>query len=1075
MISATHTLRLCAPLLLVFTALAACSQPVETVSAVGVARAALEVSCTDNVDDDLDGLVDCIDPDCSGNAACATVFPCDGRALQFRSVNVGFNRSQLDVINTSQVGAWTLDSTFGLTLNQYNGCGYNLQDGFFYCGNANSKVIRKIARNGDSVTESVVGTVAAFLGAGTFAADFDLVGNLWARDENAGAVVQIPIANVAASARFAWAGLDAQDIAYSPDDGLLYGLNSSGTTLVRFNPRTRAALPSKPVTGVPLCEYGSQWFDGSGYLFASCNTTGAIFRIDAIGEAAPVGVLLAQSGAALIATGNDGATCPIAAGRFEICGNGLDDDGDGVTDEAGGIDNPGPPPNECISAVDTDGDGIIDALDLDDDNDGIPDVLERGDSDGDGIPDRKDLDSDGDGIPDSVEAGHATSNSGASVACTDNVGANGLCDVVETGADSAVLAYTLRDSDGDGVPDFRDRDSDGDGQTDAAEVADAGDVDGNGIYDCPGGVGRNGICDALETVADNGLIRYTLAGLAPERARDTDGDGRPDAYDLDSDDDGINDVLEAGGVDANNDGKQDGVDGDGDGLVATVDPGEGGSPLGRPDTDGDGRVDARDLDSDNDGKLDVVEGGVGNVDADGNGVVDGADTDGDGIRDGADGLVGFGDATSPPLPNTDGTGKPDYADVDSDDDGAFDLAGTPAAAFDLNNDGMIDDTTDLDNDGIPDVFDDADDRFGMLGAGPDSDGDGLPDAIELALGTDPNDADSDDDGVPDGSEVAPGVDTDGDGLINALDADSDNDGLFDGTELGYDCTSPGTNLLRNRCVPDADPLTRTSPILADTDGGGARDGAEDSNLNGRLDAGEQDPTVGHGADDAAMVDSDGDGLSDAEEATLGSLPNDADSDDDGVRDGDEPNPAEDTDGDGIKNISDTDSDNDGLLDGTEAGTLCDDPATDADVCVPDADPSTKTLVLVADTDKGGVKDGDEDTNHNGRVDAGERNPLDGSDDNTGTDGGASSSSGGSTSSSGGSSSSSGGASSSGGSSGRPGGSSGGASSSSGETVDGVGPGLTGGACSAAPGDTGNALASLGLALAALAVLRRKRA
>ncbi|MGC6422308.1 MAG: gliding motility-associated C-terminal domain-containing protein [Flavobacteriaceae bacterium] len=56
--------------------------------------------------------------------------------------------------------------------------------------------------------------------------------------------------------------------------------------------------------------------------------------------------------------------------------------------------------------LDSDGDGVPDALDVDDDNDGILDIVEGNqDVDSDGIPNRLDLDSDGDGCLDVVEAG----------------------------------------------------------------------------------------------------------------------------------------------------------------------------------------------------------------------------------------------------------------------------------------------------------------------------------------------------------------------------------------------------------------------------------------------------------------------------------------------------------------------------------------------------------------------------------------------------------------------------------------------------------------------------------------------
>ena len=252
---------------------------------------------------------------------------------------------------------------------------------------------------------------------------------------------------------------------------------------------------------------------------------------------------------------------------------------------------------------------------------------------------------------------------------------------------------------------------------------------------------------------------------------------------------------------------------------------------------------------------------------------------------------------------------------------------------------------DHDCDGVPDN--------GCL----DSDGDGLSDKFELQIGTDP------------------------------FDPDSDDDGLFDGTEMGFGCDNPMTDLSLHHCVPDADHgATVTDPLDRDTDHGGASDGSEDWNLNGRIDPGETDPTAGHGADDSQNLDSDGDGLGDKLELFLGSDPNDADTDDDGVLDGQEPNPSADMDGDGLIDVLDPDSDNDGLFDGTEMGKDCLDPATDEtkNHCIPDADlGATVTNPVDPDTDHGGKKDGDEDKNHNGRVDANETDPTagHGADDN----------------------------------------------------------------------------------------------
>jgi hypothetical protein len=132
------------------------------------------------------------------------------------------------------------------------------------------------------------------------------------------------------------------------------------------------------------------------------------------------------------------------------------------------------------------------------------------------------------------------------------------------------------------------------------------------------------------------------------------------------------------------------------------------------------------------------------------------------------------------------------------------------------------------------------------------------------------------------------------------------------------------------------------------------------------------------------TDADDDGLSDADEEANGLDPHDADTDDDGVADGGERDWSADTDGDGLPNAADPDSDNDGLFDGLEQGVTTPSPGTNVDAghFVADADPTTTTDPLVKDTDGGGIGDGTEDTNHNGRVDEGERDPRVASDDPT---------------------------------------------------------------------------------------------
>ncbi|MEN9314665.1 MAG: hypothetical protein RIS35_1058, partial [Pseudomonadota bacterium] len=152
---------------------------------------------------------------------------------------------------------------------------------------------------------------------------------------------------------------------------------------------------------------------------------------------------------------------------------------------------------------------------------------------------------------------------------------------------------------------------------------------------------------------------------------DTDGDNISNQSDLDSDNDGISDLVEGVGAlassaamkaDTNNDGtiskteaqayvtaKGGTLDANADGLWDFLAPGT--TPV---DTDGDGVFDFVDLDSDNDGIPDTVEARLskGYVANDGN-VSNDAGSDGDGVIGLFDTVSGFGGSFGLPV-NTDG-------------------------------------------------------------------------------------------------------------------------------------------------------------------------------------------------------------------------------------------------------------------------------------------------------------------------------------------------------------------------------------------------------------------------------------
>ncbi len=603
---------------------------------------------------------------------------------------------------------------------------------------------------------------------------------------------------------------------------------------------------------------------------------------------------------------------------------------------------------------DYDGDGVCDEEDVDDDNDGIRDIIEGSeDSDGDGLENRLDLDSDNDGIPDITEAWAFDADGDGQLDGFVDTDGDGFGDEVDPDDGGTLLANP--DSDGDGLVDAQDRDSDNDGVSDLKEAF-GFDVDSDGEADDLADTDNDGFVDLYDT--DDNTVPGPGDGGTSLLDPDTDGDEILNRYDLDSDNDGIPDIIEFNGEDADGDGVIDVfVDTDNDGFADEVDTddntlpgtGDGGTPLFIPDTDLDNIIDAIDLDSDNDGLLDIVE--AGGLDVDGNGMIDSFDdVDDDGFSD----LYDTDDNTVPgagdggiaiDLPNTDGTGGHDYVDIDADDDGipdniegqattdfneltesdadldgiddAYDIdaGGSPIGLYDHDGDGFPDfQDTDADNDGSPDLVEghdlDGDNTPETIPAGLDSDLDGLDDAFDtielIPLTSFTNAGNGTVSPLTDGvlaDADAPGIgdldfrenDTDQDGITDILDTDDDNDGIPDVIE---DLNADGDNN-PNTNPSDSDGDRVADIFDLDSDNDGIADiveaGGMDANTDGRVDDLNEDGSL--------INDTDTDGLDDAF---------DEDNEGEAI-----PNPN--SDGDSKFDFQDLDSDNDGIFDVIEDG------------------------------------------------------------------------------------------------------------------------------------------------------------
>jgi hypothetical protein len=292
-----------------------------------------------------------------------------------------------------------------------------------------------------------------------------------------------------------------------------------------------------------------------------------------------------------------------------------DTDGDGINDgiEVG---------SNLQTPLDSDGDKRIDALDYDDDNDGLPTILENredkySDIDKDGLKNYLDNDADNDGIFDGVEAGVLNKDNNLD-------GIDDAFDVEHVGGS---------DKNGDGISDtIKLPDLNNDGIADYLDPKISNALNIVKIQDTSKPFNNIGV--NFSTSIDNPEKKMVVVKkIVVNRYTDTDNDGLLDSQEIilgtnplkrDSDGDGVSDAIEIGmdinsPQDSDHDNKIDALDSDDDNdgiLTKLEDINKDGSPI-NDDIDDDGVPNYLDGNDDGDKRLTITEGDTSDTDNDG--------------------------------------------------------------------------------------------------------------------------------------------------------------------------------------------------------------------------------------------------------------------------------------------------------------------------------------------------------------------------------------------------------------------------------------------------------------------------
>ncbi len=240
---------------------------------------------------------------------------CDTRAFLFQSAPTDVFSIDLVTGTSTQVGT-------DIAPPNLNGVAYNPLDNYIYgVSNTPGATLGRVYRVGSDFSVQDLGLPTGLPAAGYNMGEFDSNGHYWVTtsadsatvyevDLKPGSSTYFRVVNSRAMTMPAGFSGTSADWAYSPVDGFLYRTPLNTTTnrvhLFRYN-RSNGVLtnlgPIAGITGSANMLFGANYADAGGFIYASDNVSGAIYRVNPTNSS---GVLFSSGPAS---GSNDGARC----------------------------------------------------------------------------------------------------------------------------------------------------------------------------------------------------------------------------------------------------------------------------------------------------------------------------------------------------------------------------------------------------------------------------------------------------------------------------------------------------------------------------------------------------------------------------------------------------------------------------------------------------------------------------------------------------------------------------------------------------------------------------------------------